>query len=408
MTTESDLSAARTESARLSDLLRREHHAMAEFLVALAIFDEQRRWDALGYGSLFDYLHRKLGLPKSAAFYRMTAAHLVQQYPAAVEPFRAGKLCLSTLAELSKVLTLDNVGDVLPRFFGLSKREAQAVAAELQPADVVPRRTVVTPISPRRSEPATPALRLTQADAGQPVLPANRTPREVPPAPAPAPTFLVEPKTAELNRVHLTVPRRLLEKLERARDALSHSHHGASEAEILEVGLDLILERQAKRRGLVKTPRTPREKTPAVPTVRGEPVDPGGRSPRAHIPAAVRRAVWLRDGGRCQHPLDSGGVCGSTFQVEIDHIDPSTKDRAPTAEELQLACRGHNDSHAREAYGDDLMNNYTRPKGGACSEPVAIYRASTRRSGCAGRFHGIALRSRDAAPLPSALAVSSL
>jgi hypothetical protein len=99
MTTASDLSAARTESARLFDLLRREQHAMAEFLVALAIFDEQRRWDALGYGTLFDYLHRKLGLPKSAAFYRMTAAHLVQKYPAAIEPLRTGKLCLSTLAE---------------------------------------------------------------------------------------------------------------------------------------------------------------------------------------------------------------------------------------------------------------------------------------------------------------------
>ncbi len=41
---------------------------------------------------------------------------------------------------------------------------------------------------------------------------------------------------AELSRLHVTVPRRLLQKLAAARDALSHSHPGASEDQILELG----------------------------------------------------------------------------------------------------------------------------------------------------------------------------
>ncbi len=44
---------ARDSSARLSDLLRCEHHAMAEFLVAVAEFDGRRLWVELGYPSLF-------------------------------------------------------------------------------------------------------------------------------------------------------------------------------------------------------------------------------------------------------------------------------------------------------------------------------------------------------------------
>ncbi len=44
----------------------------------------------------------------------------------------------------------------------------------------------------------------------------------------------VEPLTAELRRVHLTVSRGLLQKLATARDALSHSHPGASDDVILE------------------------------------------------------------------------------------------------------------------------------------------------------------------------------
>jgi len=39
-------------------------------------------------------LHRELGLSKGAAFYRKTAAELVQRYPEVIEPLRQGKLCM--------------------------------------------------------------------------------------------------------------------------------------------------------------------------------------------------------------------------------------------------------------------------------------------------------------------------
>ena len=63
----------------------------------------------------------------------------------------------------------------------------------------------------------------------------------------------------------MTVTRRFMEKLAAARAALSHSHPGATEGEILEAGLDLLLERHAKRKGLVEKPL--REPPPAKPDV---------------------------------------------------------------------------------------------------------------------------------------------
>ena len=47
------------------------------------------------------------------------------------------------------------------------------------------------------------------------------------------------------------------------------------------------------------------------------------RRARRHIPAAVRRAVWRRDGGACcyRDPL-TGVTCGSTHLLQIDHIVP--------------------------------------------------------------------------------------
>jgi hypothetical protein len=43
------MTTARDLSNRLADLLRREHVAMADFLVALAEFDRGRHWVPLGY-----------------------------------------------------------------------------------------------------------------------------------------------------------------------------------------------------------------------------------------------------------------------------------------------------------------------------------------------------------------------
>src|SRR5512141_1869952 len=98
---------------------------MAEFLVALSQFDRDRGWAALGYTSLFQYLERELHLTAGPAFYRMTAARLIQDHPEVVEPLRDGRLCLSTVGELSKVLTSENLSTVLPRFFGTSRQEAR-------------------------------------------------------------------------------------------------------------------------------------------------------------------------------------------------------------------------------------------------------------------------------------------
>src|SRR5690349_11329881 len=98
------MTTARELTQHLAALLRRENEAMADFIVALAEFDRDERWAELGHNGLFMFLHRDLGLSKSAAFYRKTAAELAQRYPEIVEALREGKLCLSTVAELAKAL----------------------------------------------------------------------------------------------------------------------------------------------------------------------------------------------------------------------------------------------------------------------------------------------------------------
>jgi hypothetical protein len=62
---------------------------------------------------------------RASAAYRRAAVELVQRFPQVLEPIRDGRLCLTTVFELSKVITGENASEVLPRFFGTSRRDAK-------------------------------------------------------------------------------------------------------------------------------------------------------------------------------------------------------------------------------------------------------------------------------------------
>jgi hypothetical protein len=64
----------------------------------------------------------------------------VQKFPEIVEPLRTGKLCITSIVHLAKVLTPENRNEMLPRFFHRSRREAMEVAAAVKPAEAAPRR----------------------------------------------------------------------------------------------------------------------------------------------------------------------------------------------------------------------------------------------------------------------------
>ena len=281
---------------------------MADFLVALADFDRQRLWVELGHASVFYYLHRDLKLSKGAAHYRKVAARLIQKFPEVVAPFREGKLCITTVVELARVITPENSADVLPRFFYLSKQEAKAVAVEICPAAVVPRREVVTKVVTEL--PRAAAFHLDETPLTQFV---QAAPQAVP--------MQSEPLTPNLQRLHMTVSKQFIDKLDAARKGQGHAQPGASAEKVIEAALDLLLAQQAKRRAEVKKPQqNPR---PAK--------NPG------HVTAAVKRAVWSRDDGKCQWPLDSGGICGSTLRLEIDHVVPRGRGGRLHGRRVQIA-----------------------------------------------------------------------
>jgi hypothetical protein len=196
-----------------------------------------------------------------------------------------------------------------------------------------------------------------------------------PTQPSRAPRDEVRPLTADLRRLSVTVTAGCLEKLAAARTGLSHAKPHASSGEVLEAALDLLLGRQAHRKSMVQRPRPPRRELELEPgplatthppsepisltAIAAAPPAPRGRGA---VPAAVEREVRLRDGDRCQWLLDRGGVCGSTWQVELDHIVPVALGGPSTAANLRCACRVHNQRAAELVLGAAAVAARRRPR----------------------------------------------
>ena len=72
-----------------------------------------------------------------------------------------------------------------------------------------------------------------------------------------------------------------------------------------------------------------------------------------HIPAAVRRTVWARDGGQCAF-VGAEGRCPERGFLEFHHIRPHALGGAAVAENIALRCRAHNLHEAEEYFGRHL------------------------------------------------------
>ncbi len=317
--------SARDLDRRLADLVRSERHLVVQFVVELAAFAKRELYRELGYTSLFYYCVRQLGLSKSSAFRRSEVARLIARFPVIADRLAPGRLSIRALVELREVLTEENHAEVLARAEGKSQEEAQLLAVEYKPKPV-PRDVV-------RALPMPPAPLVVVA-----AVPAGtKTP--------PPPPEVVKPLTPELRRLNVTVSADFMAELEQVRAALSHKCPDGDFEQVVREAFKLVLERDRKRKALTDRPRAQSD-TP-------------GENDR-YVPAAVKRAVWERDQGRCTWPMGDGEVCGSTHRLEFDHDLEVALGGKPTIGNVRLLCKSHNLMKAEQHLGRNFMAKFRK------------------------------------------------
>jgi hypothetical protein len=149
----------------------------------------------------------------------------------------------------------------------------------------------------------------------------------------------VAPLSPDRYKVQFTASRDTYDKLQRARDLLRHVIPDGDPAAVFDRALDALLADLVKTK-LAATTR-PRRGT-------------AGRAGTRHIPAAVRRAVWTRDGAQCAF-VGSAGRCSERGFLELHHVQPFAAGGQATLDNIELRCRAHNAYEAEQYFGSFVV-----------------------------------------------------
>jgi hypothetical protein len=323
--------AALTDDALRSNTLRlatSARHATAELVAHLAEVETRDLHLKDGYPSLFVYCRRGLRLSEAETYNRMAASRAARRFPLILQLLTDGIVNLTTVRILAPHLTDDNHREVLESGRDKTRREVEAMAAVLCPKALVP--TTIRPVPVRRaSAPAFEMKPPTAAPvpaAAAPTPSASPAPHVAPLLPPPRPATTT-PLTAEHYKLQVTITAATVEKMDLARDLMRHAHPGGDDAALLERALDALLEELLRRKfGTTESTRA------------GRATGPDSR----HVPAAVRREVYVRDGGRCAYVSPTGRRCGERGFVEFHHVRPWSAGGLTTTGNIQLRCRAHN------------------------------------------------------------------
>jgi hypothetical protein len=303
-----------------------ERAASARVLAWLAEVERRRLYLELGYSSLFAYCLRALGFSEDETCNRTGAVRAVIEYPPVLDMIEARAITMTTARLLYPHLKqqADPLA-VLRSAAGKTRREVEVMIATLSP-----------------QPDASTVLR--RAPAPQAPAPAVAVPAPMPvrsPAVAGPPPARIAPLAPERYRLQVTIGGDAVEKLRLAQDMMSHVDAGGDVAAVLERALDALLAELARRKFAATD----------APGVAG-----AGREGSRHIPAAVRREVWIRDLGRCTFVGSGGHRCEERRLVQFNHDIPFCHGGPATTGNVRLLCAAHNRLEARR---DE--RRFTRP-----------------------------------------------
>lgn len=337
----------------LGVLVERSQLLTAELLVYLGEVDQRRLYLREACSSMFAFCVERLHLAEGAAYKRVAAARAARRFPVILDLVARGEIHLTGVCLIAPHLTEENHEALLARARHLTKREVQALIAEIAPRPDVPARVARLPrrvAGSRRSD---------GTGAGTSCRPAPSPEQAVAPAadpvPAAASPAVIEPLAPERFQIRVTVGEETHAALRQLQDLLAHEIPDGDPAAIIGRALDLLLEKSLARKAAVT--KRPRQEAPAELTAE--------RS--RYIPAAIRRAVWKRDGGRCAHVDAKGRRCSATRFLEFHHVHNWARGAEHDEAEIQIRCRAHNQYQARLDYGAAFMES-RRNRTGA-SEP---------------------------------------
>jgi hypothetical protein len=256
-------------------------------------------------------------------------------------------MSLTSVRLLRRHLTTENHEAVIARACGRSRREIEALVAELAPRPDVPTSVRKLPSPTATLRPATtPGLPVAPGEAA--IRSAEPSPPIAGPPPAlPARRPIIQTTSPERYRVQFTIGKESHDKLRRVQTLLRREIPDSDPGAIFDRALTLLLEKVEK----TKLGRTagPRRRRPIRPGTDTDVREPGLGS--RHVPQEVKDAVSRRDAEQCAFVSPAGKRCTERTFLEFHHVQAYAKGGPATVENISLRCRRHNQYEADLVFG---------------------------------------------------------
>ncbi len=330
--------------ARLEALAVKEREASVDLVAHLAELDSRPAlYAAQGYGSLFSYCTQALRLSEDAACTRIEAARACRRFPLILELLASGSLSLTSVRLLGRHLTAENHQSVLGKARNRTRREIEALVAELAPRPDIPSAVRKLPC-PKIASPLSTPPSVGAALAIEQVTPDPQVKTSVPSA---TPRPIVQASAPERYLVRFTIGPETHEKLRRLQALLRREIPDGDPGAIFDRALTVLLEKVEKTKlGAAAKPRSNRLIRPETDKIRRPPVT------SRHVPQQVKRAVWKRDGGQCALVSPTGHRCTERTFLEFHHIQPYALQGPATVDNISLRCWRHNQYEAELIFGN--------------------------------------------------------
>jgi hypothetical protein len=336
--------------ARIAALAGKEREVSVELVAHLAELDTRASlYAAHGYGSLFTYCTDVLRLSEDAACNRISAARAGRRFPVILDALASGALSLTTVRMLSPHLTPQNHEAVLARASGRSRREIEALVAELAPRPDVPSSVRKLPgvTSPAPTPLSATAPRAIEMRPTTVMGPESAPPTSAPAALPAARRPIVETTSPERYRVQFTIGKESHDRLRRVQALLRREIPDGDPGAIFDRAIALLLERVEKAKlGAATKPRTPRAIRPGADSQISN-----GRLTSRHTGSHIKRSAWRHDGAQCAFVSKDGHRCTERAFLEFHHIRPYALGGPTSTENISLRCRRHNQYEAELVFG---------------------------------------------------------
>ena len=312
--------------SKIKTLAQKERALLNEVLIHIYEADRRKLYLDFAYPSLFSYLTEGCGYSGSAAHRRIEAARLMVPVPEVAEKIKSGEISLAQISILQKAIRQKNKNqtNLTEKVSTLQKRKLVRKLCSKSMAET--QKIIAQELDIKIQE--------NQKETHQ---------------------------KDESVRLELTFTKEQWGELLAARDLLSNVVNSSQWNQVFSYLAKKVIQKKKASQGQKERAHEQLQKSASNPesaqdiSTQGTPATTSAaevqsRAPRP-VPNGLKKKIFNRD-QTCQYrDKNSGRVCGSRWNLEIDHIQPRWANGGNEEDNLRVLCQKHNQYIYRKQAG---------------------------------------------------------